>query len=47
VSLLMRTRRPFGFIGALDWLLCPPWLVAYMLIAMPLFFLFKRILKVY
>ncbi len=47
VDLLMRPYRPFGFIGALDWLFCPPWLVAYLLIAMPLFFLFKHILKVY
>lgn len=47
IGLLMRPYRPFGFIGALDWLFCPPWLVAYLLIAMPLFFLFKRIFNVH
>lgn len=47
IDIRMKPRKLFGFIGALDWLLCPPWLVAYMLIAMPLFFLLKRILKVY
>ena len=47
IQLKMRPKRLFGVIGSIDWLFCPPWLVTYMLIAIPLFFGFKKLLNIY
>jgi uncharacterized membrane protein (DUF106 family) len=47
IELQMRPLKLFGIIPGAAALMCPPWLVAYIFIAVGLFFLFKRILKVY
>ena len=45
-TVLPRTRL-FGVVGAIDVLYLPPWLVAYLLIAIPFVSILKRVLRVY
>ena len=47
VEIVMKPTKLFGVIGGVDWLFIPPWLVAYLLIAIPLFSLLKRIFRIY
>jgi hypothetical protein len=47
IDLGLRETRLFGVIGGIDALWLAPWLVAYLLIAIPLVSLLKRLLRVY
>ena len=47
IELAMRPVRLFGVIGRLDIVFLPPWLVAYLLIAIPFVPLIKRVCHVY
>ncbi len=43
----MRQVRLFGVVPGVDWLLLPPWLVAYLLIAIPFVPILKAVLRIY
>jgi hypothetical protein len=46
VEVVMTPRRLFGVIGGLDFLYFPPWLVAYLLIAIPFVTILKRACRI-
>lgn len=43
----LREFRLFGVVGGIDWLLFPPWLVAYLIIAIPFVPILKAVLRIY
>jgi uncharacterized membrane protein (DUF106 family) len=47
VELGMRPVKLFGVVGGIDVLYMPPWLVAYLLIAIPFVTVLKRLFRVY
>ena len=46
IEVALKPLRLFDFVGSIDWLLLPPWLVAYLLIAIPFVTILRRILRV-
>lgn len=44
---MLRERRPLGFIPSLPMLMLPAWLVAYLLLVVPLVLLTKKLLRIY
>lgn len=47
VELVMKPMKLFDYVGALDFLFLPPWLVAYLLIAIPFVTILRRVLRIY
>jgi uncharacterized membrane protein (DUF106 family) len=47
IELVMKPMRLFDYIGAIDFLFLPPWLVAYLLIAIPSVSLLRRVFRIY
>ncbi|MFZ4394316.1 MAG: hypothetical protein ACOYOU_01665 [Kiritimatiellia bacterium] len=47
VELVMKPMKLFGGVGAIDFLFLPPWLVAYLLIAIPFVTILRRVLRIY
>jgi len=47
IEVALRPVKLFGFVGGVDFLFLPPWLVAYLLIAIPFVSIFKRLFRVY
>ena len=43
----MRPVKLFGVVGGVEGLFLPPWVVAYLLITIPLVYVLKRLLGVY
>ncbi len=46
-ELEMRRMRMFGVIPGIEAIMMPPWLVGYLLVVFPAYFLFKRLFKVH
>lgn len=46
VEVALQPMRLFNFVGSIDWLLLPPWLVAYLLIAIPFVSILRRVCRV-
>ena len=46
VELVMRPVKLAGIVGGIDFLFLPPWLVAYLLIAIPFVSLLKRVFRI-
>ena len=47
IELALKPVKLFGVIGGLDFIHFPPWLVAYLIIAIPFVTVFKRVFKIY
>ncbi len=47
VQIDMKPVKLLGFVPGIDWLLVPPWLVAYFLIAIPSVSLIKRVTRIF
>lgn len=47
IELAMRPVKLFGLVGGIDALYLPPWLVAYLLIAIPCVGVLKRVLRIH
>jgi hypothetical protein len=47
VEIVMRPVRLGGVIGGIDWLFCPGWLLAYLLIAIPFIGVIKRLCRIH
>jgi len=47
VEVVMRPVKLFGVVGGVEGLFLPPWVVAYLLITIPLVYVLKRLLGVY
>ena len=47
IELAMKPLKLFGVVGAIDVLFLAPWLVAYLLIAIPFVSILKRVFKIY
>ena len=46
VELAMKPVRLFGVVGGLDFIFFPPWLVAYLLIAIPFVTILRRVFRI-
>ena len=46
IEVVLNPTRLFNFVGGIDWLFLPPWLVAYLLIAIPLMPILRRVFHV-
>ena len=46
VEVVLSPTRLFDFVGSVDWLFLPPWLVAYLLIAIPVMMAMRRLLRI-
>jgi uncharacterized membrane protein (DUF106 family) len=46
IELAMRPVKLFGLVGGMDWLGFPPWLVAYLVIAIPFVSILRRLFRV-
>ncbi len=47
IELALKRVKLFGVVGGLDIIHLPPWLVAYLIIAIPFVTVFKRVFKIY
>lgn len=47
IELQLRPLKFLAILPGIQAFMCPPWLTAYILIAVPLFFVFKRVFRVY
>ena len=47
VDLAMKPMKLFGYVGGIDVLFLAPWLVAYLLIAIPFVSILKRVFRIY
>jgi len=47
IEIVMEPARLFGVIGGIDWLMLPGWLVAYLVIALLLVSVLKRVCRIY
>ena len=46
IEVALKPVRLFDFVGGIDWLFLPPWLVAYLLIAIPFVTLLRKVCRV-
>ena len=46
IEVMLKPARLFDFVGSIDWLSIPPWLVGYLLIAIPFVPILRRVLRV-
>jgi len=46
IRVALKPMRLFDFVGGIDWILLPPWLTAYLLIAIPLVTMLRKFLHV-
>ncbi len=46
IEVVLMPTRLFNFVGSIDWLFLPPWLVAYLLLVLPFMAILRRVLRI-
>ena len=46
IEVMLKPTRLFDFVGGIDWIMLQPWLVAYLLLAIPLMPMLRRLLRI-